>query len=332
MNTPVLVADIGGTHIRLALSTHAGAPLQGVSIWRCADFEHPLAAFRCYLAQLASKGAPLPRVICLAVAAPVQDDHIRMTNNHWHFSRMALASALQLPVMVLNDFEAQAWCLLHPEQLTLRWINPAQPVAHWPRALRTVAGPGTGFGAASLTPGGEVISAEPGHIAFAPLNQQDLTVLQQLWRWFPRVTVEHMISGPGIANTYCALANQAGQPMTPDTSPNSAEIVSMAEHSALAADTLRCFSRWLGAVCGDLALAKGSTGGFFLSGALLAKLGRHFDQSAFLQAFTNKATFSHWCSAIPVAYVEDEWPGLTGCAMYTHHHPNLIHDAGPLHG
>lgn len=324
--TTVMVADLGGTHIRLALSSGADAPLQSVCLWRCADFAHPQLAFSRYLQHLLHTNAPLPRALCMAVAAPVQGDQVQMTNNPWQFSTTALASALGMPVTVLNDFEAQAWCLLHPQRLTLRWINPAQGLEHWPQALRTIAGPGTGFGAASLSSRGEVISAEPGHIAFAALTPFDLRVLQQLWQWFPRVSVEHLISGPGIANTYCALANLAGQPMTPDTSPSTADIISLADHSPLAAETLRCFSRWFGAVCGDLALAKGSRGGVFLSGALLARLGRHFDQRAFLQAFTDKAAFGNWCSAIPLAYIEDEWPGLIGCARYAHQHLGPSHD------
>lgn len=319
---PVWVADIGGTHIRMALSLHADSPLQSVCVWRCAEFEHPLAAFSHYLQQLQHNKLPLPHTLCMAVAAPILGDEIQLTNNPWRFSIQALAAALKLPVTVLNDFEAQAWCLLHPEQLTLRWINPQQGISDWPDALRTIAGPGTGFGAASLGRSGEVISSEPGHMAFAPLNSRDLALLQELWRWFPRVTVEHLISGPGLSHTYCALANLAGQSLAPDTSPGASDIIDMAGNCALATETLQCFSRWLGAVCGDLALAKGSRGGFFLSGALITRLGEHFDQSAFLQAFTDKAAYRNWCSTIPLAYVEDAWPGLNGCAVHAHRFSN----------
>lgn len=321
MSSAVLLADVGGTNVRFAVSTENGAPLQCVTSMRCADFDRPLDAVTQYLDFVAKSGALIPGSFCLAVAAAVQGDFIRLTNNHWQFSQSELGQLLRMPVAVLNDFEAQAWCLLHPERLKLRWLNKPKALEpskeeSWPRALRTIAGPGTGFGAASLTPGGEVISAEPGHIAFAALNETDLSLLRQLWLWYPRVTVEHLICGPGIANIFCALNSVAGNALAPPDAPTSADIVAMADSDVFAQQTLQTFSRWMGAVCGDIALTKGSRGGFLLSGDLLSKLGKHFDEIEFMKAFTDKLAFRQWCEAIPVAYVEDEFPGLAGCAAY----------------
>lgn len=324
MSSSVLLADIGGTNIRLAISTGSGAPLECIRSMRCADFDRPLDAVRQYLDVVTNSGAPVPGQFCVAVAAAVRGDFIRLTNNHWHFSQTEMAQSLDMPVTVLNDFEAQAWCLLHPGRLSLRWLQkPANLVAadsaSWPPALRTIAGPGTGFGAASLTPGGEVISAEPGHIAFAPQNETDMSLLQQLWRWYPRVTIEHLISGPGIANIFCAVNAVSGDILAPANAPGAADIVAMADSDLCAQQSLQIFSRWMGAVCGDLALAKGSRGGFLLSGELLGKLGKHFDEIAFMNAFTDKLLFRQWCEAIPVAYVKDEVPGLSGCAAFVYH-------------
>ncbi|MDO9519687.1 MAG: glucokinase [Pseudohongiella sp.] len=325
MTSSILLADIGGTNVRFALSTENGAPLECVTAMRCADFERPIDAIRQYLAFIANSGAPLPGFFCMAVAAAVRGDLIRFTNNDWQFSQAELSQSLGMPITVLNDFEAQAWCLLDPNRLKLRWINKpatlassAPGISSWPHALRTIAGPGTGFGAASLTAGGEVISAEPGHIAFSPLDETDLELLQQLWRWYPRVTVEHLISGPGIANIFCAVSCMAGNRLSPAEAPATADIVAMADSNRLAHQTLQLFSRWMGAICGDIALTKGSRGGFLLSGGLLAKLGKNFDEMAFMNAFTSKSAFSQWCEAIPVAYVLDEFPGLAGCAVHTY--------------
>lgn len=321
MTSSVLLADIGGTNVRFALSTAHDAPPQCIQAMPCADFERPVDAVRQYLDFIIKSNAPLPGSFCMAVAAAVRGDFIRFTNNHWQFSQAELSRQLNMPVTVLNDFEAQAWCLLHPDKLDLHWLNQPDALASsgpgiytWPQALRTIAGPGTGFGAASLTTGGEVISAEPGHIAFAPLDETDVELLRQLWRWYPRVTVEHLISGPGIANIFCAVSSVAGKSVSPADAPAAADIVAMADSNELASQTLQIFSRWMGAVCGDIALTKGSRGGFLLSGNLLGKLGEHFDETAFMTAFTNKSAFTPWCQAIPVACVRDEFPGLAGCA------------------
>lgn len=328
MTKTALLADIGGTNIRFALSESTGAPLQCIHTMLCADFEHLIDAVRQYLGFIAEQHAPMPGLFCLAVAAPVQGDFIKLTNNHWRFSRRELSQVLAMPVMVLNDFEAQGWCLLHPDQLPVRWlqkpaITDAQP-GQWPEALRTIAGPGTGFGASSLSIGGEVISAEPGHAAFAPVNDDEMALLRQLWQWFPRVTVEHLISGPGIANIYCALSTLAGQSIKPDAAPSAAEIVEMADRHTIAQQTLQYFSSMMGGICGDMALTKGSRGGFVLSGNLIHKLGKHFDEQAFVRRFTDKGNFSDWCRAIPLACLLDEFPGLTGCAVYAHRSHNTL--------
>lgn len=321
MSNGILVGDIGGTHARFAISAGASAPLECIQTLRCADFDHPLAAINHYLGLLHENSAPHLHRICLAVAAPVHKDTVRFTNNDWQFSQRALSRSLNMPLAVLNDFEAQAWCLLNPGNFAWRWLNipdgfDCLTPSTWPAGLRTIAGPGTGFGAASLSPAGEVICSEPGHIAFAPLDETDVRLLQQLWKWYPRLTIEHLISGPGIANTYCALSCLNGENLTPTQAPLPADIVVMAEYNAVAQQTLQCFSRWMGAVCGDLALAKGSCGGFFLSGGLLSKLGHHFDTGLFMKAFTDKLAFRQWCEAVPVGQITDTWPGLTGCAIH----------------
>ena len=328
MTVTALLADIGGTNIRLAISNGLGAPLQSIKTMRCADFAHLAEAVRDYLDFLADQHAPLPGLFCMAVAAPVHGDEIRLTNNPWRFNRLELSNSLGMPVLVLNDFEAQGWCLLHPQLLQVHWLQkPAISSTHsdlWPKALRTIAGPGTGFGAASLSVGGDVISSEPGHAAFAPVDEAEQALLQQLWKWFPRVTTEHLISGPGIANIYCALSCIAGQPVEPHAAPDAAEIVKMADTDPVAKQTLRYFSRMMGNICGDIALIKGSRGGFVLSGNLIQKLGSHFDEQAFVHAFTNKGNFSDWCKAVPLACLRDEFPGLTGCAVYAHRASNPL--------
>lgn len=316
MPSSVLLADVGGTNARFAVMTNASAALRMLRSFRCTDFPHLLAAVLQYLDMLRLADEAPPAAFYLAVAATLQGDDVRFTNNHWHFSQASLQQSLSMPVTILNDFEAQAWCLHAPQQLTLRWLNRPDGEQHtWPVAVRTIAGPGTGFGAAALTPAGDVLSCEPGHASFAARNESELALLRELWRWYPRVTIEHLVSGPGLRNIHCALSAQAGKRISPPDAPSASDIVTMADTDKLAAQTLMQFSQLLGAVCGDIALYTGSRGGVFLSGALLKALGAHFDEQQFMHAFVDKSSHSSWCQSIPVAYVEDEFPGLRGCAI-----------------
>ncbi len=103
-----IVADIGGTNARFALASQAEAPLQCVSVFRCADFVHFEDALKAYQEALRERSAPQVVSVCLAVAAAVHKDLISLTNHSWQFSRRALQTALGIPVHVLNDFTAQA--------------------------------------------------------------------------------------------------------------------------------------------------------------------------------------------------------------------------------
>jgi glucokinase len=328
MSAPVLLADIGGTHARLALFyPNSGLEEGGASLWcvekfRCADFGRIQDVIRAYLMLSAVRQYAVPEKAVLAVAAPIDQSKVRFTNSGWEFDTDDLADELKLSVKILNDFEAQAYALAWIHHLPVRWLQVAAAHSEY-AGLRTIAGPGTGFGAASLSRGGEVISCEPGHVAFAPQNQEQVRLLSQLWSWYPRVTVEHLVSGPGIANIYAALSTLGGQPMTPHEAPTPETISwqliedkQSVGSTFFATNTMSMFSSILGAVCGDLALAHGCRGAFLVSGQLIASLGRGFDERLFLQSFHDKAQYADWCRAIPVGVLQSDWPGLQGCAAW----------------
>lgn len=306
-----IVADIGGTNARFALASQNDVPLQGVSVYRCADFVHFEDALEAYQESLRERSAPQLLSVCLAVAAAVHKDLISLTNHSWQFSRRTLQAALGVPVHILNDFTAQALCLPILRDADVQWLRRAPGRPH--AAARTIAGPGTGFGGATLTAAGEVVESEPGHCSFAPVSEHELQLLQVLWRRHPRICVEQLLSGPGLANLYWANAVLGGNSRELDA----VAIVSAAQHGdALALQTLQDFSGILGSVCGDIALSMGSLGGFYLSGGVLEKLGALFDQTLFMTRFVDKGAFQSWCSEVPVALVTHAWPGLLGCARH----------------
>ncbi|MDP2141234.1 MAG: glucokinase [Gammaproteobacteria bacterium] len=316
-----VVADIGGTNARFAWlgqssidpGAQTDALLQCVTSYRCADFVHFEDALEAYLAGLRKEHAPKPVSLTLAVAASVHHDIIALTNFDWRFSRSELAASLGIPVNVLNDFSAQALCLPMLGDVDLQWLQ--RPITHVAGA-RTIVGPGTGFGASTLTHGGEVLESEPGHVSFAPVCEHESNVLRELWQRYPRVSVEHLLSGPGLANLYWANVRLRGLPERVPT-PEPAIIVEEARNGdPLALDTVQDFIAILGSVCGDIALSMGSLGGFYLSGGMLEKMGSLFDKGVFLSRFQAKGPFQNWCREVPIARVTLAYPGLLGCAVY----------------
>jgi len=317
----VLVADIGGTNARFALST-ADLALSNIVSLRCQDYSDITAAITAYLqtcqSQQHPQHSPQPERICLAVAAATDQDEIKLTNNDWQFSQHALAQTFAMPVTAINDFTAQAWCLPGLGDTDVNWIHRVGPNdINWSQGNRSIAGPGTGFGAATMTFSREVLESEPGQCAFAPLTPRQLAILVHLWDSYPRVTPDYLLSGPGLSNIYSAIfvlsTGKDAEPMS------AADIAVAARHGdRLAQQSLDEFSKILGAVCGDMALSMGSLGGFFLSGAMLQKLDELFNRDMFMAAFINKGNFSHWCQRVPVAMIKTTDPGLQGCAAYSH--------------
>jgi glucokinase len=318
-----LVADIGGTNARFALST-TDAQLQCIEVLACANFAQIDDALDAYLSKLAQDKRNAVDSICMAVAAPTGPDTIKMTNHVWVFSQTAMAEKFGVPIRLINDFSAQAWCLTRLRNTDIVWLqDPEQTtdaggctdLSAWTGGTRTITGPGTGFGGSSITFNLDVLESEPGHLAFAPINKAQMRMLKQLWQWFPRISVEHLLSGPGLANIHKALACLQG--VKPADNISAAAIVSAAQQGdAQAAESVKMFISILGSVCGDMALSIGSRGGLFLSGDMLKKMGLLFDHRIFMDAFVDKGAFRYWCKEIPVAFLSMPDPGLHGCALF----------------
>lgn len=311
-----VLADIGGTNARFAFVTASDAALQCVHSYTCSEYVRFEDALHAYLERLTQSAAPQPISLCLAVAAPVHEDPIKMTNSPWQFSRAALSALLEIPVNILNDFGAQAHCLVDLRHTPVQWWQQSTPnpgLAMPAQHARSIVGPGTGFGGATLLPSGEILESEPGHVSFAPVNAHEAALLKRLWQRYSRISVEHLLSGPGLANLYWANAQLQGV----DAELQAASIVAGAEQGdALCRQSIADFTAMMGSVCGDIALSTGSLSGVLLSGAMLEKMQQFFDRRLFMTRFTEKGPFTAWCRSVPVGIINAAYPGLLGCAAY----------------
>jgi glucokinase len=305
MATFDIVADIGGTNARFACAIDGSSTLQHIATLQCATYAGVEEAFRTYVAKL-----PAGKVstLCLAIAGPVEQDAIRLTNNAWAFSRAELAQALGCRVITINDFTAQASALdvLQPGELD--WIGAARP--HGERA-RVVMGPGTGLGLAVISPDGTVMPTEGGHVAFAPSNSHELRLLELLWKQFPRVSIERLLSGPGLRTLHEANMVLAGE--TPETL-SAADITQRAHQGDMRCmQTVANFLDILATVAGDYVLATGALDGVYLTGGILPRLGDLLDRERFRARFEAKGRFQAYCARAPLALMRAEHTGLRGC-------------------
>lgn len=300
-----IVADIGGTNARFACVTAQDNELHRIQTLPCAQFPYFEDALRCYIDSL--QNTPIAG-ICLAVAGPVDTDPVDLPNNHWKFSTPALVESLGVPIRVINDFSAQVLSVAALTDPELRWLGDARPRGE---GVTAVVGPGTGLGVSALLPSGEILPSEAGHIGFAPTNQHQCELLEVLGKRFRRVSAERVLSGPGLANLYWANSHLLGQCRELPAAEVSA--------GARARDPICCravedFLSILAAFAGDVALMTGANDGVYLSGGILPKMLDFLDEDVFLDQFRAKGRFRDFNTAIPLAVVLAEQPGLLGCA------------------
>lgn len=310
---PRLLGDVGGTNARFAWQDTPASGLTDVRALPAA--EHPTleAAMRHYL-QTGGHGQPVD--CAFGIANPVVGDQVRMTNHHWGFSIEALRQALGLRrLRVINDFTALALSLpdLRPEDL--RQVGGQTAITGGPMAL---IGPGTGLGVSGLLPtsgGGWVpLAGEGGHVTLSPATAREEAVARWLHGRFGHASAERAISGQGLENLYQALC---AEDRVPVQSWSAADVSARALQGSdpHCVEALAMFCALLGSVAGNLALTLGATGGVYLGGGIVPRLGDYLDRSAFRSRFEAKGRFSHWLGSMPVfVIVARESPALSGAA------------------
>src|SRR5258706_705744 len=200
-----VLGDIGGTNARFAWQAGAGHPLEQMMTLPVAGYVSLEAAFRDYLSRT---GRAMPRDASIAMANPVLGDQGRMTNHDWEFSIAAMQASLGLErLVILNDFTAVALSLPALAAGDLRQVGSGTAAPEKPRA---VIGPGTGLGVSGLLPNGRgdwiPIEGEGGHVTLAACSAKERDVVAWLENRYGHSSAERAVSGPGLADLYCASA------------------------------------------------------------------------------------------------------------------------------
>lgn len=124
------------------------------------------------------------------------------------------------------------------------------------------------------------------------------------------MSFERLAAGPGIAVIHAALA---ARDACAAREADSAAII----ERALAGDarciaTLDCFCGMLGTFAGNLALTLGATGGIYIGGGVVPRLGALFDASPFRARFEAKGRFADYLAKIPTFVITAPHPAFTG--------------------
>jgi len=309
----ILVGDIGGTHARFAVARKAAAQW---TIDHRSDIETEAAQFEdvlhSYLDNL--DAAERPRAAAIAVAGPVADGKVNFTNRNWQLSEAEFTRQGFKRALLINDFAALAFAAAQAQPHQLYTLGP--DIQGMPDEPISILGAGTGFGVSCLARyrGRSVpIATEAGHMGFAPANEKEIAVLRSLTRRFGRVSVERILSGPGIENVYAALHEIVG-----GTAPQleaSAIVEQARTGEPIAADTVALFCGVYGQVAGDIALAHGARGGVFIAGGIAQKIKDVLSASEFRARFEDKGRLSPFVRAIPTRIILDDNATFIGAAI-----------------
>ncbi len=307
----LLVGDLGGTNLRLGLVQDGDLVTQRTEA--CAGHASISNALSAFLSEVSVS----PDAGCLAVAGPVRQGRVTMTNLGWTLHEGTIAKAVGCPLRLVNDFEAQAQALPHLEEGDWAPLVPGEPE---PGAPLAVLGAGTGLGEGILLsePGGRwrAVPGEGGHGRFAPRDERDVAILRALWRRWPQhVSVERVVSGPGLVNVYHAVRGEApAHPdMELDDAPETVVRLGLSEACPHAVGALEVFAGAYGDEAATLAL-KCNAGVVYLTGGVtphvLPALRTHF-----VPAFVAKGRYGPWLQQVPVRAVVHPDPGLVGAAV-----------------
>jgi glucokinase len=333
-----LAGDIGGTKTLLGLFTQNGDRPSAVEVGEFVtlDYDGLEAIIREFLkAQTIN-----PRQIeagCFGVAGAVTNGVARLSNVPWLVDIRTVSERTGLePCVLVNDLEALGYAIpvLEPDEFAVL----QQGVATADGNAGVIAA-GTGLGQAMLhNVDGRFVPAasEGGHADFAPHTSRELRMADALMKIFDHVSVEHVVSGPGLVNVYQFTHDSFGS--GPSLTPHSvaprklcagvgqvrdpAELPARISQSALerrcplCMEAMEIFVEAYGSEAGNLALRYVATGGVYVGGGIAPKIMPALESGPFLDAFRAKGRMRDLVTTMPLSVILNPDAGLIGAAVH----------------
>ena len=310
---PVLIADIGGTNVRLAILPEAHSPVRHFPTVQTGEFPDFVSAVS---ATVLDATALVPQSLLIALAAPVDALRMKLTNADWVLEPQQMKTDLGLSTVVtFNDFEALAMSLPALGEGQLRPLGGGHASIREPRI---VLGPGTGLGVGALIYAHKrymPLAGEGGHVNFGPESERDFAIWPHLERVEGRISAEALLSGNGLARLYRAIATVEGA--DPSWCKSGPDVTGAADKGdPIAEEALDLFLTYLGRVAGDLALFLLAKGGVYIGGGIAPRLAERFASSGFRRAFEAKAPHGAIMEAIPTYLITEPKPAVAGLSTF----------------
>jgi glucokinase len=334
MSAMLLAGDVGGTKTLLGLFMSKPDRPSAIDVGEFVTLDHsglePMIESFLQSRQVEARHI---KAASFGVAGAVTDEIARLTNVPWQVDCASVAERLGFKrTHVLNDLQALAYgvTVLEPDELSML----QRGVPH-PKGNAAVIAAGTGLGEALLhnvngrfVPG----ASEGGHADFAARTPREIEMLRELTRIFGRVSVEAILSGPGLVNVYqftheafgagpmpARLCSAVGPASDPSELPPRISRAAMEGLCDRCVEALDIFVSVYGAESGNIALRAVATAGVYVGGGIAPKILPALKSGLFLEAFRAKEPMADYVATIPVAVILNPDAGLLGAAVHAQH-------------
>ncbi|KAJ0402855.1 hypothetical protein ATCC90586_004542 [Pythium insidiosum] len=276
----------------------------------------------------------VPTAAVLACAGPIMNNTVEFTNikKGWKIEGAVLQRELGIEtVKLINDFAAMGYGLLtlRPHEYIVLNDVPKEEGA----PIATI-GAGTGLGECFLTAGYDgkysCFACEGGHTDFAPIDSLEI----ELYNWMKkdlgcpkRLSVERIVSGPGLAKTYEFLASKFPEKVNKEVHEKFVKANTLqgkvvgdyAKTDELCNTAMEIFVGAYGREAGNALLKYLPRGGFYITGGLAPKNLDYFTKrTIFTDAMFDKGRVSPAIKACPVYLVLTEDIGERGAHYYAY--------------
>jgi glucokinase len=318
----ILAGDVGGTKVHLALFDFIDAKLE-----HRRDTQYP-ARQHSGLEEIVKEflGADKVTAACFGVPGPVRDGRLRLTNLPWTLDSRELCASLGVEhVFLINDLEANAYGIgeLSADQIYTLNEGDARQIGN-----RALLAAGTGLGEGYLVWNGHQhipYPSEGGHNDFAPRNEDEIDLLRFLkQKYNGRISVERVVSGPGLTNVYEFLREVRGLDEPPALAkrmatedPNAVITeLALAAKSEICEKTVDLFVSAYGSQAGNLALTILSVGRLYVGGGIAPRILEKLKDGTFMKAYSDKGRLSQLIVNMPVRIILEPRAALMGAAAY----------------
>lgn len=310
----LLAGDIGGTKSNLGI--FRGAERLRSARLASPDYPSLAALLQDFLAS--GESAPIAAA-GLGIPGPVNGSRAHAPNLPWpEIDGDALAAELGIPrVRLINDLAATAEGIPALPAEDFLTLQEGEPGAAGNRVL-IAAGTGLGMSFLPWIDGAwRPVASEGGHTDFAPQDETQIQLLRSLRAELGHVSVERLVSGPGLAAIYRHFREAAGLAAGPDPDPARISEAALAGTDPQAGRALDVWLALYGAAAGNLALLGTATGGVYIGGGIAPKiLPRR--PGPFLRSFLEKGRFRDYLRAMPVRVILNDQAALLGAARIAH--------------